>query len=93
MLPCQEAAITARRQLRPVESAADSGDPLVRRERLEAAHPEVTILPPATLNSRWLAVVPPGSVPGDPMRTMLAGWQLEELLVQLERIWPPEDGG
>ncbi|MGH3194861.1 MAG: hypothetical protein ACRDNT_02770 [Streptosporangiaceae bacterium] len=62
----------------------------MRRDRFEGTHPEVTILPPATLNSRWLAVVPPGSVPGKPMRTTLAGWQLEELLVQLERIWPPE---
>lgn len=67
-----------------------STDPLVRRKRFETAHPEVTILPPATLNSRWLAVVPPGSVPDEPMRTTLSGWQLEELLAQLEQLWPPQ---
>jgi hypothetical protein len=66
-------------------------DPLVRRERFEAAYPYVTILSPATLNSRWLAVFPPGSDHGDLMRTTAGGWQLEDLMDQLEAIFPPED--
>ena len=67
-------------------------DPLIRRQRFEAAYPQVTILPPATLNSRWLAVVPPCSVPGDPTATTLSGWQLEDLMDRLEQIWPLQDG-
>jgi len=51
----------------------------------------VTILPPATHASRWLVVFPPGSDRGDVMRTTAGGWQLEELLDQLDTIFPPDD--
>ena len=65
-------------------------DAIERRERFEAAHPDVTIIGPATLTARWLAVVPMGCVPGDPERTMLSAWQLADLMDRLDQIWPPD---
>jgi hypothetical protein len=60
-----------------------------RRRVFEAAHPQVTIIPPATPTSRWLAVYPPGSDDDNPMSTMASAWELERLMDDLERIWPP----
>jgi hypothetical protein len=59
---------------------------VVRRRRLEEAHPEAVILPPAA--GRWRAVVPPGLIPGDGTRTTLGAWDLEGLMNQLDEIYP-----
>ena len=65
-------------------------DPVVRRQRFEAAHPEAVILPPAA--GRWRAVVPPGLLPGDGTRTTLGSWDLEGLMNQLDEIYPADGG-
>jgi hypothetical protein len=65
-------------------------DPLDRRASFEAAHPDVTIVPPGNrLNGRWRAVVPAGMIPGDPTATTLGSWQLSGLMDQLDEIYPP----
>ncbi len=62
-------------------------DPVIRRRQFEAAHPDVTILPPCA--GRWRAVVPPGLIPGDGTRTTLGAWDLGGLMDQLDEIYPP----
>ena len=66
-------------------------DAVDRRQRFEAAHPEVTISVPGTLTGWWIAAVPPGSVPGDPERAKVTAWQLADLMDTLDRIWPPDE--
>jgi hypothetical protein len=73
---------------RAVGGAEDS---VVRRRRLEQAHPEAVILPPAA--GRWRAVVPPGLIPGDGTRTTLGSWDLDGLMDQLDEIYAQEPGG
>ena len=70
--------------------AADGGrlDSVERRRRFEERHAEVTIVPPG---SRWRAVVPLGKVPGNPDGTMIGAQDLEGLMDQLDRIYPPEE--
>jgi hypothetical protein len=75
-----------------VVDGSDSDDPVVRRQRFEAAHPQVTIVRPATARDRWRAVVPPGQLPGDGTRTTLGSWDLEGLMNQLDEIYPPHGG-
>jgi hypothetical protein len=64
-------------------------DAVVRRQRFEQEHPEAVILPPCA--GRWRAVVPAGLIPGDGTRTTLGAWNLEDLMDQLDAIYP--DGG
>ena len=66
-------------------------DAIDRRQRFEAAHPEVTISVPGTRSGWWIAAVPPGSVPGDPERAKMTAWQLADLMDALDRIWPPDE--
>lgn len=64
-------------------------DCVVRREQFEQAHPEVTIVPPANpLQGRWRAVVPLGSVPGQPDTTTVGEVDLCHLMERLYRIFP-----
>ena len=81
---------------RPVLRVVDGSGPqdaVVRRQRFEAAHPEVTIVRPATVRDRWRAVVPPGVIPwDDDTRTTLGSWDLEGLMNQLDEIYPPDGG-
>jgi len=80
---------------RPVLRVVDGSgqqDAVVRRQRFEAAHPEVTIVRPATARDRWRAVVPPGLIPGDGTRTTLGSWDLAGLMDQLEGTYPPDRG-
>jgi hypothetical protein len=65
-------------------------DAVERRQRFEAAHPEVTITVPGTRSGWWIAAVPAGSVPDDPERKVTA-WQLADLMDALEQIWPPDE--
>ncbi len=67
-------------------------DPLARQQRFEVAHPEVAIVPPGTLNDSWRAIVRPGKIPGLPFATTIRAWQLEDLMDQLDRIYPPGEG-
>ncbi len=82
---------------RPALRAVDGtgpDDPVVRRRRFEAAHPQAVILPPAA--GRWRAVLPAGVIPGDGTATTVGStattvgpWDLCGLMDQLEEIWPP----
>jgi len=73
-------------------------DPLIRRKLFERGHPEVTIVPPGTLNDPWRAIVRPGTIPGDPAATTVSSWQLAGLMDQLDALLPegrdtdPESG-
>ncbi len=67
-------------------------DPIERRRLFEQAHPEVTIVPPGTLNDPWRAILRPGTILYDPTATTLSSWQLSGLMDQLEDILPPGDG-
>jgi hypothetical protein len=76
---------------RPALRAVGGGreDPVIRRRQFEAAHPDVTILPPAA--ARWRAVVPAGLIPGDGTRTTLGAWDLCDLMNQLDALYPGGD--
>jgi len=71
--------------MRVVGSGPD--DPIERRRRFEVARPEVTILPPATLNDRWRAIVPMGVIPAAPEGTTIDAWQLADLMDQVDAIF------
>jgi hypothetical protein len=60
-----------------------------RKWRFEAAHLDVTIVVPAGLNEPWRAVIPPGAAPEGSDGTLGAP-DLEELMDQLEEIYPPD---
>jgi hypothetical protein len=83
--------VTGRPVLRVIDGGAEgSKDSVVRRQRFEQAHPEAVILPPSA--GRWRAVVPPGLLPGDGTRTTLGSWDLDDLMDQLDAIYPPANG-
>ena len=68
-----------------------------RRTDFERNHPgEAQFVPPAVLNGRWRAIVPPGRIPGDPVATTIGAEDLCGLMDRLEEIYPPagvtEDG-
>ena len=65
-------------------------DAVERRHLFERAHPEVTFVPPATVNDRWRAIVPLGKIPGHPDETTIGSYELAGLMDQLEEIWPPD---
>ena len=65
-------------------------DSVERLSQFEAAHPEVTVVRPAhALRDRWRAVVPLGSVPGEPDTTTLGNFRLTGLLDLLDQAFPP----
>jgi hypothetical protein len=63
-------------------------DAVKRRLLFEQAHPRVTIVPPATTSDRWRAIVPLGSVPGQPDTTTIGSYRLAGLMDQLDEIYP-----
>ena len=67
-------------------------DAVERRHLFERAHPEVAS-PPATTTGRWRAIVPLGSVPGQPDTTTIGSYELAGLMDQLDEIYPPSDDG
>jgi hypothetical protein len=68
-------------------------DAVERRHLFERAHPEVTFVPPATVNDRWRAIVPLGKIPGHPDETTIGSYELAGLMNQLDEIYPPSDDG
>ena len=68
-------------------------DAVRRKWRFEAAHLDVTIVPPATLNDFWRVTISKGMVPGDPEATAVTSYGLPGLMDQLEEIWPPAPAG
>jgi hypothetical protein len=87
--------VTASRPaLHPVPGPGHIG-PEARRERFEKQHgQEVAIVPPGNTvrGDRWLAIVPAGKIPRNPTGTTLGAWFLEDLMDQLDAIYPPEGG-
>ena len=67
-------------------------DALTRRRAFEAAHPEVTIVPPTVAWERWRAIVPAGKIPADPTATTLGSYALAGLMDQLDELYPPTGG-
>ena len=65
---------------------------VARRILFERAHPEVAIIVPAGLNSRWRAIVPLGKIPGHPDQTTIGSYELGGLMDQLDECYPPGDG-
>jgi len=79
--------VTGRPVLRVIDGEGEPGDPVVRRQRFEQAHPEAVILPPSA--GRWRAVVPAGLIPGDGTSTTLGSWDLDGLMDQLDAVSGP----
>jgi hypothetical protein len=65
-------------------------DAAERRQLFERAHPEVTFVEPIRSWDRWRAVVPAGSVPGEPDAAIIGDLGLSGLMDKLELIWPPQ---
>jgi hypothetical protein len=64
---------------------------VARLHRFQGEHPEVTFTAPHMGGrGRYIAVVPAGSVPGDPREITTGSLDLAGLMDQLEEIWPPE---
>ncbi len=63
-----------------------------RLQRFEEVHPDVTVVRPPRPTDRWRAVVPLGHAPEGSGGTLGAD-DLEELMDQLEGIWPPGGPG
>jgi hypothetical protein len=62
-----------------------------RLARFEAANPEVNVVSPPMTFGSWLAILPAaGMIPGDPAATTIDAPHLEELMDQLEEIYPDE---
>ena len=61
-------------------------DPVIRRAEFEASHPAVTILTPAALHVPWRAIVPVGSIPGDPLGMFVTDWDLAALMDKLDDL-------
>lgn len=62
-------------------------DPVIRLAEFRAAHPDVAILQPA---GHWRAVIPAGTaVHDDPMGALVSGLNLEGLMDELDKIYPP----
>jgi hypothetical protein len=68
-------------------------DAVERRHLFERAYPEVSFVPPATVNDRWRAIVPLGKIPGHPDETTIGSYELAGLMNQLDEIYPPSDDG
>jgi hypothetical protein len=65
-------------------------DPMARLHRFQGEHPEVTFTAPHMGGrGRYIAVVPAGSVPGDPREITKGSLDLAGLMDQLEEIYPP----
>ena len=62
-------------------------EPVLRRIRFARDHPEVTFVPPGTLFDSWRAIVPAGTVPGDPTATTLVSYELDGLMDQLDSLF------
>jgi hypothetical protein len=86
----QAAAAAARAGAAPVtgDRAAAIAESFARRAAFELAHQDVTIMLPPRPTDRWRAVVPLDRAPEGSGGTLGAD-DLEELMDQLEEIWPP----
>jgi hypothetical protein len=80
--------------LRIIDAGLSPRDRLVARlHRFQGEHPEVMFTAPHMGGrGRYIAVVPAGSVPGDPREITKGSLDLADLRDQLEEIWPPEGG-
>ena len=64
---------------------------MARLHRFQGEHPEVGFTAPHMGGQgRYIAVAPPGSVPGDPREITVNSLDLAGLMDQLEEIYPPD---
>lgn len=69
-------------------------DSVGRLHRFQGEHPEVVFAAPHLGGrGRYIAVAPPGSVPGDPREITVNSLDLGVLMDKLDVIYPPEPGG
>jgi hypothetical protein len=75
---------------RVIDGGTARNDPVARLHRFQGEHPEVQFTAPHLGGrGRYVAVVPPGSVPGDPREITVNSLDLAGLMDQLEEIYPP----
>ena len=86
--------MTGRSGLRGINGGMPRNDPVARLHRFQGQHPEVVFTAPHMGGrGRYIAVVPAGSVPGDPREITKGSLDLASLMDQLDEIWPPDTGG
>jgi hypothetical protein len=66
-------------------------DCVERRTRFETDHPDISIVSPGKGPGRWLAIGPPGWIPGDELGTTLGTRDLCEMMAKLDEIFPPDE--
>jgi hypothetical protein len=77
--------------LRVIGGLPPRDDPVARLHRFQGEHPEVGFTAPHMGGrGRYIAVAPPGSVPGDPREITVNSLDLAGLMDQLEEIYPPD---
>jgi hypothetical protein len=81
----------ARRGLGAVDGGMARNDPVARLHRFQGEHPEVVFTASHMGGrDRYIAVMPAGSVPGDPREITVNSVDLAGLMDQLEEIYPPD---
>jgi hypothetical protein len=86
--------VSARAGLRGIDGGMPRNDPVARLHRFQGEHPEVRFTAPHMGGrGRYIAVVPAGSVPGDPREITANSLDLAALMDQLEEIYQDEPGG
>ena len=82
--------MSGRPGLRGINGGMPRNDPVARLHRFQGEHPEVGFTAPHMGGrGRYIAVVPLGSVPGDPREITANSLDLAGLMDQLDEIWPP----
>ncbi len=80
--------------LRGIDGGMSRNDPVARLHRFQGEHPEVVFTAPHMGGrGRYIAVVPPGSIPSEPREITKGSLDLAGLMDQLEQIYPGEPGG
>ena len=86
--------MSGRRGLRGIDGGMPRNDPVARLHRFQGEHPEVVFTAPHMGGrGRFIAVVPPGSVPGESREITKGSLDLAGLMDQLEEIYPGDEPG
>ncbi len=85
--------MSGRSGLRGIDGGMPRNDPVARLHRFQGKHPEVVFTAPHMGGrGRFIAVVPPGSVPGEPREITKGSLNLAGLRDQLEESYAPDTG-
>ena len=80
--------------LRGIDGGMPRNDPVARLHRFQGEHPEVVFTAPHMGGrGRYIAVVPPGTIPGEPREITKGSLVLGGLMDQLDEIYPPDTSG